>query len=257
MDNIVVLDELITDNYFHDTLDIPLDSIRDISLTFNFYTAQDHRIRTETIQLLASRTPCQLPQISIEVTPQPSKGDHTLQATFGIINTGPLQTDYVLDYVFYNHVGWDYGVAATANLSHENPIHTQNYNYSSNVDVITLGAGINATYGSFSKRITHQKVYILGDTSHIELPSGFRHEKAVPTDMMIYPNPAADFIHIDEDIQGGAGYQIINAYGRILLEGKLTGNREISILCLPEGIYLLICRTVQGELRHSAFIKAD
>ena len=72
MDNTVILDELITDNYFQDTLYIALDSIRDISLTFNFYTAQELLIRTETVQILASVTPFQLPQISIEVTPHQS-----------------------------------------------------------------------------------------------------------------------------------------------------------------------------------------
>ncbi len=252
-----VMDEFINNGYFNDTLILSANPVTDYDLKFNFYNATGQLMKTELITILASDDPVVLPAIEITATPEPEQGNGTFQAGFEIVNNGPLETDYVLDYVFYHHIGWDYGTAATANLSAGSPSHTAGFSYTSEVDVITLAAGINATYGNFTKRITAEKVYLLGDTAHTDPPAVYTQESISAGALRIYPNPATDYIYVDAGMQSLTSYRITDACGRFFCEGDLPADQEIDIGQLPAGFYVIM---VTGKNRIpfcSGFLKMD
>lgn len=57
-------------------------------------------------------------------------------------------------------------------------------------------------------------------------------------DLLIYPNPASDFISIKGN--KSQNWQICNLQGKVLMENKWVGNEnEINVEALPSGIYLL------------------
>lgn len=257
IDNTMVMDETNGDNYFSGTLNLSPDTMADYLLKFDFFSATGQLMKTENISLLASENPVELPGIIITVTPEPVQGDHTIQAEFEIVNSGILETDYVLDYVFYNHIGWDYGTAATANLSAGNPSYTDVFSYASGVDVISLAAGINASYGSFKKRIASEKIFLLGDTAHTDPPIGYEPGNSIDRRIRIFPNPATDYLFVDTGLQGMAAYYITDAGSRIFLEGELQEGREIEIGKLLPGFYMLIITGTDKIPFCSGFLKMD
>jgi hypothetical protein len=257
IENATVMDEPIINNYYNGILTLSSGSIGAYALTFNFYNSLDQLMKKETIRLLASDSPVQLPEINIAVSPEPVQGDNTIQANFEIVNTGSLQTNYVLDYVFYNHIGWDYGTAATAYLSEGNPSHSADFSYTSDVDVISLAAGIDATFGSFTKRITAERIFLLGDTAHIEPPSGISIEESPEERLVVYPNPASDYLQVKADIKEEAISRIMDSFGSVVIEEKYTDKQSIEIQCLPRGLYFLVINCQSGNVFYSSFIKLD
>jgi len=214
-------------------------------------------MKSETINLLASNSIVELPEINISVTPEPAQGNQTYTVEFEIINDGPMQTDYDLDYVLYNHIGWDYGTASTAYLSEGNPTFTTDFNVTSNVDVITLAAGIDATYGGFTKRITASEVYLLGDTAHTDPPAGLVPGGIETHGIMVYPNPASDRILIKTDYAGESFCRITDISGRILLECTILEQDELDIHTLPKGCYLVSVRRNSGDNMITPIIKME
>ena len=69
----------------------------------------------------------------------------------------------------------------------------------------------------------------------------------------IYPNPAQDFIHIENlsDIQS---YCIYDLTGRVIKQGKLS-NEKINIEELISGIYLLKLQGIGDEIYYGKFVK--
>nr|HPI87227.1 T9SS type A sorting domain-containing protein [Bacteroidales bacterium] len=69
----------------------------------------------------------------------------------------------------------------------------------------------------------------------------------------VYPNPAMDFIHIlNNGNTKGAYYQLINANGQTILEGKLNGDETtLDIRHLTGAVYLLII--VDSDLNRISF----
>ena len=251
----VIRDASIQDNYFTDTISLALSSPEDIQMQFTFYDNLHRLIKKETIQLLASNTVVQLPEISITVSPEPQKGNHHIETTYGIINNGPFQADSLLNISFYTHIGWEYGTAGNALLTGKNNTFTVGYNYADNVDVISVSAGLNATLGNFTKRIVSRKVFIVGDTSYIDLPaSGFENSHpAFP--YVVRPNPASEFI-----ILGSAGitpksYRILETDGSVVLNGKFNGTSEIDIHSLAAGYYIITFDDIDNAIHYIPFIK--
>jgi hypothetical protein len=235
------MDTVINGNYFTDTVRLDLVSAEDIQMKFKFYNALHQVIKNETIQLLASDAAIQLPEILIAVTPLPLKGNHLVETTFSVVNNGPLQTDSVLDFSFYTHIGWDYGVSGSALLTGENNAsYTVSHNYGDNVDVITLSAGLNASYGSFSKRIISRRDFIVGDTSYIELPASVITNRSQEYPLAVQPNPASDFITISSSGFSPQRFCILEPGGRLVANGVIKDTSRIDIHSLAAGYYVII-----------------
>jgi uncharacterized surface protein with fasciclin (FAS1) repeats len=68
----------------------------------------------------------------------------------------------------------------------------------------------------------------------------------------IYPNPAVDFLRIENFDQGN--YSIINIAGALVKQGVLNGTREINLSDLEEGVYLINVRNDE-EISTARFVK--
>jgi len=251
----IILDTPIKGNYFTDTISLELSSPEDIQMQFTFYDILHRLIKKETIHLLASNTDIQLPEISITVSPEPLKGNQHVAATYRIINNSPFQADSLLNISFYTHIGWDYGVAGNALLTGKNNSFTVGYDYGNNVDVISVSAGINATLGTFARRIVNRKVFILGDTSYVEIPTAIIENSPPVCPYIIRPNPASDFIIIGSVVTTPRSYRILEPGGRIVYSGKFNGISEIDLHSLASGYYIITFEGIDNSIHYAPFIK--
>jgi len=255
VNNISVMEEITGGNYFLDTLMLSTDSLSDFILKFRFYNSLGSTIKTESINLLVTSQPVELPEIIITPSTEPVQGDHDLHVTWEIRNEGPLQTDSILDCVFYDHIGWGYGEAATVHLTPENPSFSVDLSYTSEADVLTLSAGINARFGNFSKRIIAHHTFLLADTMHFDPPS---HDnlKVIQKSFCIYPNPAGNVLMLTTDIGNNLNYIITDPVGRVRIKGVLFSD-QINISDLPPGYYILTLYHQNMETQFAGFIKAS
>lgn len=73
------------------------------------------------------------------------------------------------------------------------------------------------------------------------------------TPLIVYPNPASDFIQLD-----GAGnfasYELIDALGRTVQAATLTSDK-IDISSLQTGVYQLVVKDVDGDMKRSVVVK--
>jgi hypothetical protein len=255
IDGDIILDTSIEGNYYTDTISLELSSPEDIQMQFAFYDIMSRLIKMETIHLLASNTGIQLPEISIAVNPEPLKGNQHVETTYGVINNGPFQVDSLLNISFYTHIGWDYGVAGNALVSDQNNTFTMDYEYSDNVDVISVSAGFNATLGDFTRRIVSRKVFIVGDTSYIEFPTSAIENPHPVCPYVVRPNPASDFITIGSIGIAPKPYRILEPDGSVVVNGKFNGNSEIDIHSLAAGYYIITFEDMDKSIHYATFIK--
>jgi hypothetical protein len=251
----ILLEENITDNYFCDTIFIDVASIRDVLLKFDFYDSQKHLLKRESLKVLGSLNEVELPEITINVSPEPEKGDNNVYAEYSVSNNGPLEIDYELDYVFYTHMGWEYGYAGTTVLNSEIPVLSQTFDLPSGADVVTVAAGLDAVYGNFVKRLTNQKIFILGDTTVIHEPDYINIPVMATRMQLVYPNPANDYITVSNNNHELIEYCITDISGQIIENKKFYMTNTIDIRSLQAGFYIIAFRNNTGRFIYSVFIK--
>jgi hypothetical protein len=64
----------------------------------------------------------------------------------------------------------------------------------------------------------------------------------------ISPNPAQEFIYINNPQNLPVAYQIISANGQILLKGTANNSEKIDTSALSDGFYLVDLKTHQGKV---------
>jgi hypothetical protein len=57
--------------------------------------------------------------------------------------------------------------------------------------------------------------------------------------MIVYPNPAKEYIIIKTEQEGDLSYEIFNSAGRMVLSGNALNGQQIDISGLSKGIYVL------------------
>jgi len=68
-------------------------------------------------------------------------------------------------------------------------------------------------------------------------------------EIVIYPNPAKDFISIKTDITEAAWYNIHNMSGQLILSGNVDGpNAQIKLPQLPAGLYVFQLENKSAQL---------
>ena len=74
------------------------------------------------------------------------------------------------------------------------------------------------------------------------------------TNVVIYPNPAKDFVFINSEAEQGK-YYISDAGGRLILYGNFTNkNNKIELSSIPSGVYFLIIKTAFNTKNYKLFI---
>ena len=144
------------------------DGIEDIELAFEFYDKDNTIVKTESIFILASKTPFELPKLSIEVTPEKDLN----KGKIGSIKTKiepnenfKLVGDLVVSY--NTHLGWDVGPQISVSIKDQlnnDVITSENFfHIPDNCWIVNASAGISVQYGKFIFKIHDQKIVYRGD----------------------------------------------------------------------------------------------
>jgi len=167
-DKVLYSKNLTKEGYFADQLALAPKGIEDMELLFEFYNKDNKLIKTESILILDSEKPFDLPKLSIEVTP-----DKDLNAgKIGSIKTNieTKENFRLIDDLrvsFNTHLGWEVGPQATVSIKDQldkKTISTENFfAIPDNCWIVNASAGVTVQYGKFTFKIHDQKLVFRGD----------------------------------------------------------------------------------------------
>lgn len=167
-DKVLYSKEIVSEGYFADQLTVNPDGIEDMELAFEFYDQDNRMIKNESIHILASKTPFELPKLSIEVTPGKDLNEGKIACIKTTIETNTnfkMVGDLKLN--FNTHRGWDIGPQATVSIADrlDQKIITSEdfFHIPDNCWVVNASAGIAVQYGKFIFRIHDQQIIYRGD----------------------------------------------------------------------------------------------
>ena len=167
-DKVLYSKNLTKEGYFSDQLALVPKGIEDMDLLFEFYNKDNKLIKTESILILDSEKPFDLPKLSIEVTPDKDLNGGKI----GSIKTN-IQTKENFKLIddlrvsFNTHLGWDVGPQATVSIKDQldkKTISTENFfAIPDNCWIVNASAGVTVQYGKFTFKIHDQKLIFRGD----------------------------------------------------------------------------------------------
>lgn len=156
------------EGYFADQLTINPDGIEDMEIAFEFYDSDNNILKNETINILASSTAFELPELTIEVTPEKDLNDSKIASIKTKIKTNEkfkLLDDLKIS--FNTHLGWAVGPQVSESVSDQmnnEIIIAENFSHiPDNCWVVNASAGISVQYGKFIFKIYDQKIIFRGD----------------------------------------------------------------------------------------------
>ncbi|MBR8535815.1 T9SS type A sorting domain-containing protein [Carboxylicivirga sediminis] len=232
IDDLVMLDRIVDNNYLKEYLQLESTSGKDIELVFRFYDKAGIQLKEEERRVLFSNDEIGLPSISISINNSAYWEQGYVDVTYTINGSDAFQLGNKLSYCFYPHIGFEYGfsysedIAALQNLS-----HSVRHYFNSTVDVITLGAAMDISWGAFEKRIVNSKVLSRENTLVTSLPVS-----VASNDFTVYPNPAESYITIQPMHKGSV--QIYAIDGTLIKSINYTGQR-INVADLVQGMYII------------------
>ena len=167
-DKVLYSMNLIKDGYFADQLNITPKGIEDLELAFEFYNKSGKLLKTESIMILASDKPVELPTLTIEVTPDKDLNAGKIASVkTKIVTNGNFKLGDDLKESYNTHLGWEVGPQATVSIKDQQDkklIQTENFfPIPDNCWIVNASAGITVQYGKCSFRIHDQKLIYRGD----------------------------------------------------------------------------------------------
>lgn len=167
-DKVIYTTNITSEGYFADQLTIDPVGIEDMELAFEFYDNDNKIIKSESINILASKTAFELPRLTIEVTPGKdlNKGKTaSIKTKIETKENFKLVDDLKLSY--NTHLGWEIGPQASVSIDDQldkKIITCENFfNIPDNCWVVNASAGISVQYGKFIFKIHDQKIIFRGD----------------------------------------------------------------------------------------------
>lgn len=238
IDNQLIFRRQVFSNYLADTLHFAIYDKKDATLVFNCYDADNNLVKSEEKSILITAKELVLPTIKISLINDNYWQKGYADVYYQVNSSHDFTSSSRLDYIYYPHVGFDYGQKFQINLPPDTYFNfTTHHAIDANVDVFTVGAAFNVTYNSFKKRIVNQltlsRINDLTDTADVQLSNCIR----------IYPNPVKEFFSVyntDNNLAMHFSYAIFDNIGKLV---KKTENAEwskpISINTLSRGIYYI------------------
>lgn len=167
-DNSVYSRNLTEEGYFADQLSLAPNGIEDLELAFEFYDKNGKVTKTESILILASSVPFELPKLSIEVTPDRDLNAATNASVKTRIETKPnFKIVGDLKVSFNTHLGWQVGPQASVSIKDQLDNKTitseQFFSIPDNCWVVNASAGVVVQRGKFTFSIHDQKMIFRGD----------------------------------------------------------------------------------------------
>ena len=167
-DKVIYAKNITSEGYFADQLTIDPVGVEDMELAFEFYDNDNKIIKSESINILASKTAFELPRLTIEVTPGKDLNKGKIASIKTKIETKEnfkLVDDLKLSY--NTHLGWEIGPQASVSIDDQldkKIITSENFfNIPDNCWVVNASAGISVQYGKFIFKIHDQKIIFRGD----------------------------------------------------------------------------------------------
>ena len=168
LDKVIYSKNISSEGFFADQLSIDPAGITDMELAFEFYDKDNHIIKNESINILASKTAFELPKLTIEVTPGKDLNDGKIASIKTKIETrGNFKFLGDLKVSYNTHLGWEVGPQASVSIkdqSENKTITSENFfTIPDNCWVVNASAGISVQYGKFIFRIHDQKIIFRGN----------------------------------------------------------------------------------------------
>ncbi len=174
--------------------------LRDLILGFSFYDSGDTLLKSEQISVLSAPDGITLPSVTIELPGEVSAGNMVYVSYKLDVNSPFTIVEDKADYMAQPHIGFNPGTnkTKTIQLSNNQFSFTDNFYIPGISRVVTFGAGFTIKYGNFSKRISAEKIVLIGDWANPiaspELLTGIGRsdsEKRVRDFQLFqnYPNP--------------------------------------------------------------------
>jgi hypothetical protein len=167
-DKVLFTKNITKEGYFADQLPIDPKGIEDMELAFEFYNKENILLKTESILILASDKPIDLPKLIIEITPDQDLNAGKIASVRTRVETKEhfKLADEVK--VSYNtHLGWEVGPQTTVSIKdqkNQKIIQTESFfNIPDNCWVVNASAGVTVQYGKFSFKIHDQRIIFRGD----------------------------------------------------------------------------------------------
>jgi hypothetical protein len=108
------------------------------------------------------------------------------------------------------------------------------------------GTGIVASNNTERSAMQWLRGYMASEQSHVE--NQFSGVFSVfSNEIKIYPNPATDFLFINNKNLSSDNVQIMDITSRIIVNCKLSTDNSINVSHLPKGIYFIKFNTENGE----------
>jgi len=227
------------DDYLTDTLVFDTQEIKDQVLVFNCYDTNNNLIKSEEKSILITADELDLPDIQI-TTNDDFWQTGSLEVTYQINKSDAFTTDTKLSYIYYPHVGWDYGQKFMMTMpSGQQVTVTRRHAINSNVNVFTVGAAFDISYKSFRKRVYNQMTLTRSDE---EINGMDRYLSAEPH-IIISPNPATKYFTVASDGTSASSsfdYVLYNLAGMVVKQGiKNDWNSPVDISQLNPGLYYI------------------
>ena len=167
-DKVLYSKSITKEGYFADSFTINPDGIEDMELAFEFYNKANQIIKSESINILASNGPFELPKLTIEVTPDKDLNHGkiaSIKTKIETTNNFKLVGDLKINY--NTHLGWEVGPQASVSIQDQvdkKIITSENFfHIPENCWVVNASAGISVQYGKFIFKIHDQKIIYRGD----------------------------------------------------------------------------------------------
>ncbi|MFZ4456549.1 MAG: glycoside hydrolase family 2 TIM barrel-domain containing protein [Bacteroidales bacterium] len=156
------------EGYFSDNLNLTPKGIEYMELAFEFYDKSNKVVKTESIHILVSTTPFDLPKLTIEVTPDKDLNDSKTATVKTKIETKDgFKIGDDLRVSYNTHLGWEVGPQATVSIKDQlaqKLIQTEHtFSIPDNSWIVNASAGVSVQYGKFTFRIHDQKLIFRGD----------------------------------------------------------------------------------------------
>jgi hypothetical protein len=239
LENNLVYQKQIANAYLTDTIVFDIQDMQDAALVFNCYDHENNLVKSEEKNILITAAELTLPTIQIS-TNNDFWQTGSVKVYYQINKSASFTTDPILDYIFYPHVGFDYGQKFQMTMPDQEQVNfTSQHVINDNVNVFTVGAAFTISYNSFYKRIFNQLTLSRGNNG----TNGIVKQSSATPLIHVFPNPTTEYLMVASDqtvASPGFDYVIFNTAGLVIQQGKNTGwNIPIDTRHLTSGMYYI------------------
>jgi hypothetical protein len=227
-------------SYLLDTILLDVPDMKDATLVFNCYDAENNKVKSEEKSILIAAKELALPSIQISIANNNFWQNGYVDVNYQVDQSPDFISGSKLNYIFYPHVGFNYGQKFQRTLVLGSQLKfTSRHTFDASVNVFTVGASFDITYNSFRKRIVNQLTLSrINNITNIE----DKQLSASPS-ICIYPNPIMDYFitDFDEAVKTPCfEYTIFDNLGTVVKQAEHTlWNKPVNINYLVPGIYYI------------------